>query len=250
MDVRAHLDRIGYRGPARPSENVLRKLQQKHLLSVPFENLDIHMQRPIILSQVAFYKKIVEHHRGGFCYELNGSFGNLLRKLGFHVSMLSARVAKKNGGFGSEFDHMVLLLQLNEPWLVDVGFGESFTEPKRLDISEPQTEDGTDYKLTRKKSWILLSRRKKGSQTWEPQYKFTLKPRRLADYVPMCVWQQTSPRSHFTKNQLCTRLTKNGRITLTDKEFIVTRNGKKSERPVKGPEEFALLLHRHFGIDL
>jgi N-hydroxyarylamine O-acetyltransferase len=248
MDVDAYLERIGYKGSTQPTETVLRRLHRRHILSVPFENLDIHMGRPIILSQTALYAKIVKHHRGGFCYELNGSFGNLLRKLGFNVSMLSARVAKKNGGFNPDFDHMTLLVQLRQPWLADVGFGDSFTEPKPLDISDPQPDHGTEYKLTRKNNWTLMSRRKKGSPSWEPQYKFTFTPRKLSDYIPRCKWQQTSPRSHFTKNRLCTRATPSGRITLTDKEFIMTRNGKKVKRSVKSPEEFATLLHRRFGI--
>jgi N-hydroxyarylamine O-acetyltransferase len=250
MDVDAYLERIGYRGSTRPTETILRRLHRRHMLSVPFENLDIPMHRPIILSQPAFYNKIVNHHRGGFCYELNGSFGNLLRRLGFRVSMLSARVARKNRGFSPEFDHMTLRVQLRQPWLADVGFGDSFTEPKRLDISDPQPDYGTEYRLTRKNEWILMSRRKKGSPRWEPQYKFTLRPRKLSDYVARCEWQQTSPRSHFTKNRLCTRATPNGRITLTDKEFILTRNGKKGKRSVKSPEEFTTLLQRRFGIDL
>ena len=250
MDVDAYLDRIGYHGSTRPTETVLRRLHRRHMLSVPFENLDIHLHRPIVLNQSAFYNKIVKHHRGGFCYELNGSFGCLLRKLGFGVSMLSARVAKRTEGFGSEFDHMTLLVQLKQPWLADVGFGDSFTEPKRLDLSEPQMDNGTAYKLTRLNGSMLMSRRPKGSRKWEPQYKFTLRPRKLSDYVPKCGWQQTSPESHFTKNRLCSRLTLNGRITLTDTEFVQTRHGKKLERPVKNGEEFTALLGRHFGIDL
>lgn len=250
MDINAYLGRIGYKGSTRPTETVLRRLHRKHMLSIPFEDLDIHAHRPIILSQSAFYNKIVKDHRGGFCYQLNGSFANLLGELGFRVSMLSARVAKKTGGFSAEFDHMTLMVQLSEPWLADIGFGDSFTEPKRLDISEPQEDHGTNYRITRKSNWILMSRRKKGSRTWELQYKFTLKPRKLSDYVPRCRWQQTSPESHFTQNQLCSRLTPNGRITLTDKEFIITRNGKRVERPVKSAGEFATLLRRHFGIDL
>ena len=250
MDVDAYLERIGYHGSTQPTETVLRRLHLRHMLSVPFENLDIHAHRPIVLSQSAFYNKIVKAHRGGFCYELNGLFGNLLRKLGSRVTMLSAQVAKKNGSFSPEFDHMTLLVQLKQPWLADVGFGDSFTEPKRLDVSEPQTEHGTDYKLTRENSWVLMSRRKKGSLKWEPQYKFTLKPRKLSDYAPRCKWQQTSPESHFTKNRLCSLLTLTGRITLTDQKFIMTRNGRKIERPVKSPREFATILGRYFGIDL
>jgi N-hydroxyarylamine O-acetyltransferase len=250
MNTKAYLKRIGYNGPTRPSPNVLRKLHKRHLLSIPFENLDVHLHKPIVLSEAAFYDKIIKHHRGGFCYELNGSFGSLLRNLGFKVSMLSARVAGKDGGFSPDFDHMTLLVKLNEPWLADVGFGDSFTEPKRLDMRGPQTDHGKDYRFTLRDRWTLLSRRTKGNGPWEPQYLFSLRPRRLEDFAPRCRWQQTSPRSHFRKGRLCTRLTSNGRLTLTDTKFVVTRGNKKVERPLKKPEEFAALLRRHFGIDL
>src|SRR5467141_2050357 len=149
MNTKAYLKRIGCNRPTRPSLDVLRTLHRKHLLSIPFENLDIHLHKPILLSEAAFYDKIIKHHRGGFCYELNGSFSSLLRNLGFKVSMLSARVARKDGGFSPDYDHMTLLVKLNKPWLADVGFGDSFTEPKRLDIPGAQTDHGKDYRFTR-----------------------------------------------------------------------------------------------------
>jgi N-hydroxyarylamine O-acetyltransferase len=250
MDTKAYLKRIGYRGSTRPTVNVLCRLHKRHLLSIPFENLDIHLHRPIILSEVAFYDKIIKHHRGGFCYELNGSFALLLKKLGFNVSMLSSRVERKGGRFGPDFDHTTLLVQLKQPWLVDVGFGDSFTEPKRLDMSGPQTDRGKDYRFTRKDQWIRLSQRARRNGLWEPQYKFRLTPRKLKEFIPRCLWQQTSPRSRFRKSRICTRLTPDGRVTLTDTKFIVTRGRKKIERPLKNPQEFALLLQRHFDIDL
>jgi N-hydroxyarylamine O-acetyltransferase len=250
MDTNSYLERIGHRGRIRPNTDVLRRLHRRHLLSIPFENLDIHLGRPIILSENAFNDKIIKHHRGGFCYELNGSFAVLLKKLGFEVSMLSARVARKGGGFSPDFDHMTLLVHLKHPWLADVGFGDSFTEPKRLDATGRQADHGEDYRLTQEDGWILLSRRSRGNGVWQPQYKFSLAPRNLDDFVPRCRWQQTSPMSHFKKGRLCTRLTSNGRLTLTDTKFIVTRGSKKVERALRRPAEYKTLLRRHFGIDL
>src|SRR2546428_7572640 len=122
MESKTYMERMEYLGPLRPSVEVLRKLHRRHMLSVPFENLDIHLGRPIILSENAFYNKIVKHRRGGFCYELNGSFARLLKKLGFKVSILSAPVARTGGGFSPDFDPMTLLSQLKAPWLADVGF--------------------------------------------------------------------------------------------------------------------------------
>jgi N-hydroxyarylamine O-acetyltransferase len=228
----------------------LRRLHKKHLLSIPFENLDIHLGRPIILSEDAFYEKIVTHRRGGFCYELNGSFAALLKSLGFNVRMLSARVARKSGGFTPEFDHMTLLVTMKDRWVADVGFGDSFTEPKRLDFQGPQTDNGRVYRITRRAGGRLLSRWDGERNFWEPQYLFSLRRRRLENFVARCGYHETSPNSHFRKGRVCTQLTLNGRVTLTDTKLIVTRRSRRFERHVRGPKEFDRLLQEQFGIRL
>ena len=245
-----YLKRIKYRGSLQPSLENLAALHKNHLLSVPFENLDIHLGRPIVLSQDAFYRKIVKQRRGGFCYELNGSFAALLIGLGFKVHMLSARVAHKTRGFSPEFDHMVLIVTLKDRWLVDVGFGDSFTEPKRLDYQDSLPDNGRVYRIIRRTRGRLLSRWDEEKTIWEPQYMFTLRPRKLEEFVRRCRWQQTSPNSHFKKGRLCTKLTSYGRVTLTDRKLIVTRGQKRIERPVKSRREFDRMLRKWFAIKL
>src|SRR5688500_16002226 len=98
--IDAYLARIGYEGSREPTPETLRELHIRHLLSVPFENLDIHWKRPIVVDVDRFLQKILEERRGGFCYELNGAFAALLRELGFDVKMLSARVMSADGNFG------------------------------------------------------------------------------------------------------------------------------------------------------
>lgn len=228
----------------------MRRLHKKHLLSVPFENLDIHLGRPIVLNEDAFYEKITKHQRGGYCYELNGSFASLLTRLGFKVRMLSAMVASKNGGFTPEFDHMALLVSLKDRWLADVGFGDSFTEPKRLDNLGPQTDAGRDYCITKRAGARLLLRWDTEKSLWEPQYMFRLRSRKLEDFAARNCYQQTSPNSHFKKGRLCSLLTQSGRVTLTDTKLIMTRGRRRTERPVRGREEFDRLLRKWFGINL
>src|SRR2546427_8621834 len=127
VNTKAYLERINYplnyRRSLAPDAETLRALQVAHLLAVPFENLSIHAGQPIILEDDALFTKIVENGRGGFCYEANGLFAALLRALGFNVAMLSAEVANAEGEFGPNFDHMALMVMLEQRWLVDVGFG-------------------------------------------------------------------------------------------------------------------------------
>ncbi|MGZ8843713.1 MAG: arylamine N-acetyltransferase family protein, partial [Pyrinomonadaceae bacterium] len=118
MDVQAYLDRIDYRGSLSRDSETIRQIHLAHFLSVPFENLSIHAREPIVLDDAALFEKIVERRRGGFCYELNGLFAALLRELGFEVAMLSAQVANDEGGFSRDFDHMTLMVSLDEQrWL-------------------------------------------------------------------------------------------------------------------------------------
>ncbi len=141
MDVGAYLARIGYSGPPTPTLETLQGLHEAHYRTVPFENLDIALGRPIRLEETALFEKIVVRRRGGFCYELNGLFAALLRALGFRVTLLSAGVmSSRRREFGPEFDHLSLRVALAEPWLADVGFGEAFCRPLLLDVRDEQQD--------------------------------------------------------------------------------------------------------------
>src|SRR6266480_738247 len=149
VDIAKYLERINYHDSLEPTLPTLQALHEAHLLAVPFENLDISLGREIVLDEASLWTKIVEHHRGGFCYELNGLFALLLRALGFRVDLLSAAVAHATGGFGPEFDHLTLLVHLEEDWVADVGFGDSFRQPLRLQAALIQPQDGGSYRLER-----------------------------------------------------------------------------------------------------
>ena len=249
-ETAAYLERIGYQGPVDPCAEILQKLHTAHIRSVPFENLDIHLGRPIVLNEPALYSKIVRERRGGFCYELNGLFYGLLRGLGFSVSMLSAGVATKERGFGPDYDHMALLVSLEEPWLADVGFGDSFEQPLALNTSAVQEQEENAFRVEADGTNRVLLRRTRSGE-WQPQYRFSLEPRKLEDYAAMCLHHQSSPLSHFTRQRVVTLATPEGRITLSGMRLIATaRDGRRSERDVADRAEYKELLLRVFGIRL
>jgi N-hydroxyarylamine O-acetyltransferase len=216
------------------------------MYSVPFENLDITLGRPIVLSLPSIYAKIVERGRGGFCYELNGLFAWLLRSVGFTLDLLSARVF--NGtAFGPEFDHILLLVRGEETVIADVGFGDSFVEPLHLGTEE-QAQDGSVYRLVQNENWVL--QKKDSASGWQPQYSFSLEPRVLADFEAMCEHQQSSPKSVFTKKSVCSLATSTGRVTLSNGRLIESQNGHRREHLIEDPDAYRALLKVHFAMDL
>ncbi len=248
MNIAAYLERIHYHGPTASTAETLCELHRAHMLAVPFENLDIHLGREIVLDEQRLYDKVVGQRRGGFCYELNGAFGGLLRELGFNVKKLAAGVARADGSFGPLFDHMALLIELDERWLADVGFGDGFREPLRLDDDSEQAQAFGAYRIRRDGEQHILERRK-GDQ-WQPQYRFTLQAYEFGDYVEMCRYHQTSPESSFTQRRTCSLATATGRVTLTNERLITTTGGERSERELAGESEVAVILRDHFGVVL
>jgi N-hydroxyarylamine O-acetyltransferase len=249
MNAPAYLRRIGYTGPMTPTLETLRCIHRAHLETVPFENLDISLGRPIVLDQDAFVHKIVEENRGGFCYELNGALAALLREMGFRVTLLSARAPRKDGSPGPEFDHLTLRVDLDQPWLVDVGFGECFLEPLRLQTGIEQTQDQGTFRITQEGASLSVEKQQHDS-SWKTDYLFTLTPRQLQDFAEMCHYHQTSPQSHFTQKRLCTRATSTGRVTLSDMKLIVTENGNRQERTLASEEQWQTVLKDNFGLAL
>jgi N-hydroxyarylamine O-acetyltransferase len=244
----AYLARIGGPGPLVLDAGALRDLHRAHLAAVPFENLSIHLGEPISLDEPDLMDKIVGRRRGGFCYELNGAFGCLLERLGARVRRVSARVYGNDGTLGPPFDHLALVVWLPDgtgPWLADVGFGSHSTYPLLADARSEQADPGGRFLLADAPDGDLDVLR-----NGQPQYRLELRERELADFVPTCWWQQTSPQSHFTRSVICSRLTEDGRISISGSTLIRTVGGQRTEESLPDDPAVLAAYRDHFGIEL
>lgn len=243
--VEAYLARIGVANPTVDAAGLAR-LHAAHLHSVPFENLSVAWREPIPLDERAAVDKIVQRRRGGFCYELNGAFAWLLRQLGFTVEYLEARVADE-GGFGQPFDHLVLRVALDEPWLADVGFGMGYCHPLRM-VPDPQPDP-----------WGTIELRPVGDgpsgdlvdivRDGEVTYRLSMEAHELVDFAAMCWYHQSSPASFFTQGTIVTLPVPGGRSTLRNRHLIETTASGRYERDVDEAEWWDL-LHQRFGLQL
>ncbi len=164
---------------------------------------------------------------------------------------------------GLPWDHLTLLVTLEQRWLVDVGFGEGFRQPLLFDEPGPQERDEGVWRVQHDGCEGVHSRRT-AQGDWQDEYRFRLRPRRLADFTPGCEHHQSSPDSHFTQQRVCSLATATGRITLGDRRLIVTEGlpsrapaasgktgrGHRQERDLADEAEFQRLLRERFGIRL
>lgn len=248
MEPTAYLQRIKHtKKPANEqSLSYLSDLQYQHMLHVPFENQDLMRKVPIALDVEKFYEKVVLRRSGGFCYELNGLFCWLLEELGFDATLISGTVRKPDGSWALKDSHATIMVQLEEEYLVDVGFGDSVRIP--VPLSGEIVNDGfSTYRVRTEGDNLFLERKKNGE--WIILYSFCTIPKQLSDFTSMCHYNQTSPNSRFTQESIATIATPQGRITLLN-ESLKIREGQTKRVQQLQRENKIELLKKHFGIDL
>ncbi|MET7453273.1 arylamine N-acetyltransferase [Streptomyces sp. NPDC005574] len=261
--VDAYLRRLGAERPARPTDDALRELHLRHLRAVPFENLSVHLGEEIVLTEDRLLEKLVDARRGGFCYELNGAFGALLTALGFEVVLLAARVYGDEGRLGIPYDHLALRVRTVDggEWLADVGFGAHSHYPLAFSERGDQVDPGGVFRIGGAEPDAAGARG--GSEEaaavdldvalgGKAQYRLETRPRVLEDFVAGAWWHSTSPKSHFLRSLVCSRITEDGgRITLSGRKLTVTAaDGTREVREPATDEEVLAVYRDRFGIAL
>ncbi|MGW0294076.1 arylamine N-acetyltransferase family protein [Streptomyces tuirus] len=261
--VDAYLRRLGAEQPAWPTVDALRELHLRHLRTVPFENLSIHLGEEIVLEEKRLLDKVVGARRGGFCYELNGSFGALLAALGYDVTLLAGRVYGDEGRLGIPYDHLALRVRTVDggDWLADVGFGAHSHLPLAFGDRGEQKDPGGTFRIVEAGPDAAGVRGGHGTveaadldvfRDGGAQYRLEVRPRALGDFVAGAWWHSTSPVSHFTRSLVCSRVTEEGgRITLSGRRLTVTAaDGTREERELERDEEILGVYRERFGIEL
>lgn len=236
--------RIGYSGPRDVSAATLHAVHRAHLLAIPYENLDIHLGRPLTLDRAAMVRKLVDERRGGWCYEMNGVLGQVLETLGFTVSYVGGAVGRAARGDAALDNHLVLIVTVDRPWIVDVGFGDGFLEPLPLE-SGAYRQGFFEYRVTRSGDWWRVHNHAFGGADG---YDFTTVPRRLEDFGERCHDLQTSAQSPFVTSTVCERFTAHGLVMLRSATLKTVTAGGVATDTIGDAASYAGVLHRHFGL--
>jgi len=228
MNIQAYLNRINYDQSLKTDQSTLFSLHQAHLYNIPFEDLNIHYNIPIILETNKLYQKVITEKRGGFCYELNGLFIELLKEIGFKTTLISAKVIDKHGKVGVKFDHAAIIVDLEKRWLIDVGFGgDSFVLPKELKLGVIQKDVHDHYKFEKysEEEWLLSF--SSDGENFSKQYVFSFEEQALANFESECQRKQTQEDGYFKMNLMCTKATTEGRISIYNDRLTINNRGGK-----------------------
>jgi N-hydroxyarylamine O-acetyltransferase len=263
VPVERYLARIGYTATPRPDVDTLRDLQLAHLRSVPFENLDVYRGVDVSVDPADVFTKILDHNRGGWCFELNGAFALLLEAIGFDVTRLGAAVLL--GGPTVVIDHLCLEVTLDEPYLVDVGFGDGFVLP--IPLNRPGPHDGGvgRFELLPSPQGTTLTRELDGVPA--PQYRFKRVARALADFGPTSrrlqddknlIWHTRGFATRLVAENRPDRRGRYERVTLVGnqlkRQYRTDPTGRRSDSESTdvdvSDDEWSAVLTDHFGMSV
>jgi N-hydroxyarylamine O-acetyltransferase len=250
IDLDAYLSRIGYAGPREASLDVLRAIHGLHPACIAFENLDPLLGRRIHLDMPSVAAKLIGARRGGYCFEQNGLFSQVLAALGFRATGLAARVLLGHTPANSRRSHMLLRVDLEERrYIADVGFGSwAMSAPLDLDSEGEQMTPHGPFRIVRPGDLFEVQTVMDGQ--WVPLYRFSLEEQLAMDYEVSNWFCATHPESKFTTHLMAARLPAGKRLGLSNRRFSIHANGTTERRILANVEEIADVLEREFAISL
>jgi len=255
LNLDNYFARIGYAGPRAPALEVLQAIHRLHPRAIPFENLNPLTRRAVKLDLESVETKLVDDHRGGYCFEQNTLLANVLQELGFRVTPLIGRVL-----WGREPDavtprtHMVLRIDLdNEAWIADVGLGSvTLTSPLRLSPGLAQRTDLGIFRLADASRDALYLEVQARDESWSRAYRFDLHPVEWIDYETSNWYTSTSPEAIFASNLIVCRVLSGTRLTLLNDQ-VNERAADGSligEQRLASADELAACLRERFGLNV
>ena len=250
MKLRSYLDRIEYGGAIEPNFVTLAALQEAHVCSVPFENLDVQLGRPLSIRIEEAYEKIVVNFRGGWCYEQNGLFGWALSELGFGVTRIAASVMRSQRGEASTANHLCLLVttpESNTKYLVDVGFGGSMIKPIALKQAQ---YDQPPFKLGLEKLDDRYWRFWEDAGDGKFSFDFVDEPASESLLVRKNLSLQSDPASKFVLNLVAQLRSRDQHCTLRGRVFSVANSGAIESKILDSSEELVSTLMNKFRLDV
>ena len=246
IDIDAYRARIGDTGPVSSNLDTLKRIHLAHVLNIPFENLDIHLGKPIDIAVDAVARKIVDGHRGGYCFEQNTLFAAVLEELGFEVTRLGARVGPGDVRYLKR-THMVLLVRTEgNDYIADVGFGAGeLLEPMPFAVEQPFTHHGRTFTLTARDGLYTLH-----EVAQEPRvlYQFTLDEVYDSDRIVANHYTSTHPDSGFVKTLTVQLEGIDRRWILRGRTLLTIDKGEASELEIGSDRQLLDVLATTFDL--
>ncbi len=247
VNLQSYLDRVGFEGKPRADLDTLTRLHRGHVENIPYENFDVQFARPLTRDPAASFEKLVVRRRGGWCYEMNGLLGWALDEIGFKVTRMAGGVMRVMRGDAAIGNHLILRVDLDQPYLADVGFGDGLVEPMPLKAG---TMHQRHFAFTLEEFEPGWWRFHDAAQSGATSFDFQLAPADPALLDGRGAFLQTSPESGFVLNAVAQRHLPDGRFAMMRGKVLTFTGAGAAIRQIGSAQEYVETLRSIFALDL
>jgi len=250
--INIYLNKIGYKGNIEMDGKTLQQLQIAHLKSIPYENLDILKKVPLSLDSESLFEKIILNQRGGYCFELNGLYSNLLKSLGFAVTNLAGRFIRNESSLQMR-RHRILKVRADDGiYICDVGVrSESPRIALRFVDDLIQNDGKSEYKFEQNDLYGHILSQKCQYNDWKTMYGFTEEPQLDIDYIMPSFFCEKHPDSPFINYKMISIFTDTSNITLVGDTLQYYDDAKVVKKvELKDKEDIDNVLAKYFKIEV
>lgn len=254
--IDAYLQRIGFEGEPKVDLETLIKLHRCQAFSIPFENFDVHINGKVEIEKQAVLDKLIKQGRGGYCYELNGAFHDLLTAIGFKVKYLASRPMMGYTELRPK-THMILMVELQgEQYLADVGFTSlNIIEPIKIEPGVIHHQYGQCFRILQDKERGYIFQSKASSKTenggeWESCYSFDLTEQQYIDFKLANFFNSNSSESICTNMIIAGIYSEEGRVRLLNNKFEIRLKSRDEDIMVENEDHLSSLINEFFRIVL
>lgn len=243
----SYLKRIGHPRPVTADIETLHSLTAAHIRTIPFENIDVQLQRPLSRDPNVIFDKIVTRRRGGWCYEQNGLLSWALTELGFGVTQFAGGVMRQSAGDFALGNHLGLIVHMEEDWLVDAGFGGSLSSPVKLEEGQHRQPPYTiSLKKTDDDYWRFEE--DSGGAPFAFDFKSVAADQALLD--SKLQWLRSEPQSPFVQNLVVQQRQGDIHMTLRGRVVTTLSSGGKQQEMIDSPEQLVECIRDVFDLDV
>lgn len=257
--IDAYFKRIGFEGRVTNSKHTLDELVLAHQCTIPFETVTLHRRggKPRLETELIF-EKVVERELGGYCFELNKLFEELLASLGFEVRPALSRAVRGRGG-RMPINHRGIIAYADEgACSVDVGFGGPMPAGALL-LSHGVEQEifGETYtpRETENSWWKIERLTQAAGDNYDDD-----KPVRRQVELELCTAAVedidfsalnlyfSQPGTLFHDHEIVNLRTRSGYVGFKDGVLTVREGGRKSVTEINDPQKVNETLARCFGL--
>ena len=220
----------------------LTKLIQAHEKTFAFSSMKVLLKDKISLELQDIYKSIVVQKRGGYCFEHNKLFYEVLKELGFDVQFFLARVINNTDNEVPQTHRFTLLTLDNERYLIDVGIGfRSPAVPVHFTELLTNSHLGISYSVKEfedKTFGLQLIQNNKPFRVT----KFDLNPCYEADFEMGHFYSHKHPCAAFVNNLVISVIGENEIRSLRNSNYVKIYENNQEETVIESLEQFHSIL--------